>query len=106
VYLIAHKDVTDMNDETNIFLKGGWTRASLVCAVLGALAAVFLFPVSFYSVALLALWAFNAALKVGLMSKIYYSKKITKRFRDRAVLFEFLTPYFYAAAFLMQGVFI
>ncbi len=104
VYLIAHKDVNDTKDDRNIFLKNKYNRGLLICAVLGILSSVFLLPLSFTKISLLVLWLLNLViLKIWLLKRVY-KRTVKKRFRDWIVLFEFLTPYFYALVFIFGGI--
>jgi len=94
MYLFSQKDSTDIKDPTNIFLQRGWRNASVLCILFGIFASISLFILSFFSLTLLVLWGLNLLFKSSLMKNIY-GGTVTKNYRDRVILFEFLTPYFY-----------
>lgn len=101
VYLIAHKDVND-KDPANLF-SGKYGRGFFVCLFSGALSSAFLFILSAASIGLVALWLLNAIfLKFWLLKRIQ-ERTVERGFRNRIVLFEFLTPYFYSIAIFLGG---
>jgi 4-hydroxybenzoate polyprenyltransferase len=100
MYLYSQKDSTDLKDHTNIFLQKGWRIASLLCILFGIFTSMSLFVLSFLTASSLFVWGINSFLKFYLMKSIYKGN-ITKKYRDRIVLFEFLTPYLYVLGGLL-----
>lgn len=94
-YILCQKDSTDPEDKTNLFLVHGRKKSSSIVAFFAVLSSLALLSMSFMSVALLLLWAFNLFSKAYNINRIMLGT-ITRSLRSNLILVEFLTPYLFA----------
>ena len=94
-YILCQKDSTDTKDKTNLFLSHGRKRSTYISGFFASLASMSLLSISFMSVALVLLWAFNLFSKTYNLNRIRLGT-ITRSLRSNLILVEFVTPYLYA----------
>jgi 4-hydroxybenzoate polyprenyltransferase len=94
-YILCQKDSTDMKDESNLFIRSGWDKASFLTLSYAICSSIFLLILCLQKPYLAAIWAFNLVSKILNVSKIL-THSITRKIRGRLILAEFLTPYLYA----------
>jgi len=99
LYLLSQKDSTDLKDnlkdDTNIFISGKWSSAFLITLSFGIISLLALLSLSMTFLPLLVIWIFNGLIKFYILNSIR-NKQITRQFRVKVTLFEFLTPHFYS----------
>ena len=94
-YILCQKDSTDLRDDvgTNLFLKKGWSNATLITALFALLSSVFMFLVSMSSIILSIIAVLNFIfLKLGNIYLIF-TKSINRKLRFKITTLDFVTPF-------------
>jgi len=103
VYFLCQKDSTDAHDRTNLFLARGWLKASVIVAMMAALASISLLLLAWQgpgAPVVLLIWTANLLDKV-VNCTLIWRRRIERQLRSRLVLFEFLTPFGCALVWLL-----